>query len=406
MRFLFATAWKDLRRRYRDPMALLAWVLLPALVTTLVSLVFGGGDAKPRGHLLFLDQDETVVSGLIPGFFSRGQLSDMVVVDKVADLPSARARLDAGRASALLIVPSGFGRAVLRNQPTTLQLIVNPSQRILPGIIRESLTILSEGAFYASQLLGDQFPQFTGKAPSDETVAATSILVNHALRRAAGYINPLVIQVDEHVVEDRTVTPTSIGGLFFAGMLFLSVMLISQGLGADLWRERAFGTLRRVAMTPCSMAAFLGGKLLSSAVLLACIASLGLLLAHWLLNVSISHFGLALGWVVFSGVAMNLLITLLEIQASNERSANMFTTFVVFILGMVGGAFFPFDMMPAWLAAIGRWTPNGWAVSEFRFILDGRIETASLGTAFIGLLAVSAGAFLLVTRGLRTRFLQ
>jgi ABC-type multidrug transport system permease subunit len=60
---------------------------------------------------------------------------------------------------------------------------------------------------------------------------------------------------------------------------------------------------------------------------------------------------------------------------------------VVFPFALLGGSFFPFEAMPAGLAAIGRWTPNGWSVTVLKTILDG---TAALTDLRLPVLAVAA----------------
>ena len=67
---------------------------------------------------------------------------------------------------------------------------------------------------------------------------------------------------------------------------------------------------------------------------------------------------------------------------------------ILFPLLMVGGSFFPFAVMPEWMAAIGRRTPNGMALVQFEAILFGTSEPlAVLRTgAYIGLAAAAAFA--------------
>ena len=50
MRYVWATALKDLRRRLRDPLALALWLGIPFVVLSLLSLAFGGGDATPQAN--------------------------------------------------------------------------------------------------------------------------------------------------------------------------------------------------------------------------------------------------------------------------------------------------------------------------------------------------------------------
>ena len=68
---------------------------------------------------------------------------------------------------------------------------------------------------------------------------------------------------------------------------------------------------------------------------------------------------------------------------------------VTFPLVMAGGAFFPFEAMPEWLARIGKLTPNGWALARFKEIVDGVPDPALLLTTLAGLAAVGAVLYLL-----------
>ncbi len=47
------------------------------------------------------------------------------------------------------------------------------------------------------------------------------------------------------------------------------------------------------------------------------------------------------------------------------------SSMIVFPLMMIGGSFFPLEVMPAWMARIGRWTPNGLGVAQLKEILFG-----------------------------------
>ena len=70
----------------------------------------------------------------------------------------------------------------------------------------------------------------------------------------------------------------------------------------------------------------------------------------------------------------------------------------------VGGNFFPFEMMPTWMATVGRWTPNGWALMQFKEMLYGRSDAGSIALAFAGVLGLGLILFLIAERRLRKRF--
>jgi ABC-type multidrug transport system permease subunit len=73
---------------------------------------------------------------------------------------------------------------------------------------------------------------------------------------------------------------------------------------------------------------------------------------------------------------------------------------------MAGGCFFPFDVMPDWLVRIGKWTPNGLAVVQFKDVLLGTANPAHLAVVLAGLAAAGLLAYLLALRGLRGAFLR
>jgi ABC-type uncharacterized transport system permease subunit len=71
---------------------------------------------------------------------------------------------------------------------------------------------------------------------------------------------------------------------------------------------------------------------------------------------------------------------------------------------MIGGSFFPFEAMPAWMAAIGQWTPNGLAVLRLKDLLYGAPSTAALLVAVLGIGVPAVAAFVLTGRRLGGRF--
>ena len=112
MRFIVATALKDLRRRLADPAALVFWLGIPLVVGSMIALIQGDGGA-PKAHLMVADLDETFVSGLVAGAGGQEGAAQFMEIEQV-ELDEGRERIDAGDGSALLILPEGFGDAVLK----------------------------------------------------------------------------------------------------------------------------------------------------------------------------------------------------------------------------------------------------------------------------------------------------
>src|SRR5437867_7521177 len=99
---------------------------------------------------------------------------------------------------------------------------------------------------------------------------------------------------------------------------------------------------------------------------MAVVTFVALLLGIAVFKVSLVRAPFALVWAVYAGAALACLFMLLQLMATNARGGSLLSLMVVFPLMMIGGSFFPFDLMPAWMANIGRWTPNGLAVTQVK----------------------------------------
>ncbi|MFB3776417.1 MAG: ABC transporter permease [Bryobacteraceae bacterium] len=404
MRFVRVCALKDLRRFRRDPIALAIWLGVPLLVCTLLVVIFGRGGVTPKGTLLVADEDGSLVSSLLPGAFSQGPLGEMITVEKVSQA-EGRARISRGDGSALLVVPKGFGDAVLEGKASRLTLVTNPSQRILPQIIEESVSVLAEAAFYLEALAGDRIRHLaTGSAPTDQTVAEASVAFNQIGRKVSAYLNRRRIDLETQTTGGEDGGSFNLALAFIPSMLFLAVLFLAMGFSGEVWKERRQGVLRRLLATPGRPEAFLLGRTLSLALVLLVAAAGGLIVARTVVATSISAAAAAVAMTVLAGVAMYLLFQVLVMYAPNERAASVMANLLLFPLAMLGGSFFPFEVMPSWLASIGRFTPNGRAVSEVGAILAGKADPVSVAWVSLGLAALAAVAFVLIVRRLRRGF--
>jgi ABC-2 type transport system permease protein len=361
MRFLWISALKDLRRLAREPITVLTWLAIPTFLVIILTLVFGPRGAGPHGTLLIADQDAGTGGSLLTRSFSQGSLGKMLTVEKVAEAEGRR-RMDRGEASALLIIPAGFTTGFLQSKPVTLALVRNPAQRIIPDIIEETLAMATESVSSPGNLM----------------------------RRPTIELNPTIIP-------DKDEQPGGFAAILLPGALFMAIFFLAGALAADVWRERTSGSLRRIATTPASMGAFLGGKVLAAALVFAVIGAFGLLVAQSMMDLRVANFPLAILWIAASGCGLYLIIMPLQSLASSERVAALLTNFVTLPLVMLGGGFVPFEWMPRSLANIGRWTPNGWSVMQLRGILAGSLKPLT----FAGIAVFLAAAWLINVRTIR-----
>ena len=192
MHFIVSTIRKDIARWRQDLTAILLWLGIPFLVGGLVTAMMdGGGGATPQGVLLIVDQDESFISGLVAGAYSQGEIGELISVETVA-FDEGTERIDAGEASGLLVIPEGFGAALLESTPVTLTLKTNPAQTILPGIITNVTEILLDAGFYLNQMFGDEIGQIVDNenVPDEVFVSAIAVAIQQKIDAAAPQLFP------------------------------------------------------------------------------------------------------------------------------------------------------------------------------------------------------------------------
>ena len=300
---------------------------------------------------------------------------------------------------------------MLASQPTRLTLLTNPAQTILPGIVEEVLSLLVDAVFYVQRLAAEPLAAFSGGPPEgggvfpDQLVAATSVEINQLVGGVTQYLFPPRLDVAVEVEEPEGRKNLDIGTLFFQSMFFLAILFVAQGMSDDLWVEKRQGTLPRALTTPHGVTSLLAGKLLAALVLLLALAILSISAGAVIYGFAAARILPAALWAAASGLGLLVMFTLLQLVATSQKAGGLLSTLVLFPLMMIGGSFFPLEAMPEWLAAIGRWLPNGWALEQFKAILDGSASAATLAPGVAGLLAALTVGVWLAGRRLRGGFL-
>ena len=398
MSFVLSVLRKELVRLAGDKTSVLLWIGLPLVIGGLITLAMGGsGGPQPRAKVLVVDRDDSFLSQLIVRALS-GEGVDAPVDAELVEEEAGRIRIDEGDASALLIVPTGFGEALLDESPTRLELITNPAQRILPGIVESMLELLSDATFYLHRVFEDELEELQRRIdeevePTDLEVAAMAVGIRNSIEELETYLFPPAIELtiaSAEEEEDPDSAPKDIAVLFLPGMVLMALVFAAQGMSEDMWQERTQGTLRRLRASPRSMASFFAGKSLSAFVTMTGVAAVVLAIGFLYHGLAWSRWPLAVLFCGVSGLMIYLIMVPLQVLASSQRAGSILSNAIIFPMLMVGGSFFPFAAIPDWMATLGRWTPNGKSVTILEAWITEGSTTGLLGTsAFFLLLAVA-----------------
>jgi len=399
---------KDLRRHRREPLTFFLWLGIPLLIGALFTFLFGGDEGpQPSARLLIVDEDRSFLSGMLIRALSEQNTQGFIRGER-SEAAAGRAEIEAGKASALLTLPKGFGSAILREEPLVLPLLTNPAEQILPRLVTETLGVLVDGHFYLHRLVGADLRWLAdlGRPPTDVEVAAFSGRLRERIARLGRSINPPLIAIAAEPPPPGAAAPReqSPALLFVPGLLFMALLFMAQGLAREFWDELEQHTLHRALMTPGGAVPFLLGKLVTGALMMLAVAAIALALGLAVYDLPGAVFLPSLVWSSLAGTAFLAAFTLLSLAMPSARAANMIGMGLLFPLMMIGGSFFPLEAMPPWMAAIGAKTPNGWALQRLKAILGGEPGAASLALGLLAMLAATVALCALNTRRLRARF--
>lgn len=361
-------------------------LLLMAIPVTLAVIEYGAfGQTAAQGKLppvkvLFLDEDDTLLSGAVPQVFSGGPAKDFFELAQANSRDEARDAFKRGQAAALIVVPRGFQDAVLAGTRAELILYKNPIQTIGPEIARsmvEMTTVIGNGLYghAVEPIRKIRVIMDEDREPTAEEVAAIATGFFEAGRRIGSLegLSEITVPVQRPSQAEKQTGFGADPKLFFAyifpGLVVFGLLFIAQALALRLLRDRTRGIQRRLMMTPAGAGAVVGGSVLFMLSALLCLllvlAAIGSLIFRIQLRDPLALSAVALGFTAFAAGLHLLSIAL----AKSDRSASFVGSVVVLVLSLVGGTFVPAETFPPFLQQIAMVTPNGAAQQGFIDVL-------------------------------------
>ncbi|GAA2515529.1 ABC transporter permease [Rarobacter incanus] len=182
-------------------------------------------------------------------------------------------------------------------------------------------------------------------------------------------------------------------GMFISG---------TQALGIEVATERLDGTLKRLAGTPLTPAAYFTGKLIKVLVTGIAQAALLILVASLAFGVGLPSAPgkwIAFAWLLVLGLITSswLGIALARIPR-NRKSASAVVLPFVLILQFISGVYLPFSALPDSLRSVASVFPLKWFAQGMRsvFLPDSYAAIEQGGAWHLGQIAVVTCAWLVV----------
>lgn len=414
MRMLLHLVAKDLRRKARSPLGLIAALCFPLLFAGLIALAFGRGGSIPKVRMLVANEDDGLLANGVASAFTSQQASKYFDAKTVA-AAEGRALIDQGKASALLTIPKGFTKDVLDGKPVTLRLLRNPAEGILPEIAEQTvggLTDVLDGARRVfDKPIAEIRPLFDegAQAPTDATIVAVSLAVKRAIESSGDLVMPPAITLESEMfgnvpakpanaAKKNGDAPSAIFLLVLPGVAVYGLFLVADQGMRDIMAERTLGTLRRQLAGPVTVESIIVAKAVFTAVLamlaLAVMASVGAMVLTQ--PVSLPGFLLVSSAVVLAVTGTTAIIYGL---ARTERQASTLGNMIFLVMGFLGGGFIRVEGLPKAVQGLAPFTPLYWGTQGYRALLENGVgvggvvkHAAVLGAMGVVFLIVGAAA--------------
>lgn len=386
MRILWTITAKDLRQRFRDRSVLLLAFVVPIGLALIFDVLFGGLAEGSLGDLdlAVVDLDggpagEAFTEAFLPRAVAALEDGATTVhVDRPADAADARAGVDAGTHDAAIVLPAGMSQAFRSAQPFDIE-VISHADRELVGDLAASLadrfTQQARGQL-AAQVLAERLQLPPDRA---EEFAASVATVQGRIR------------LDRMPAAGRQLDAST----YLAAGMAVFFLFFSVGFGVlGYLEERRDGTLPRLLAAPIAHWQVLGAKTLTSFLV-------GVVSMATLMLVAVPLLGAAWGdplavavLVVAAVVAATSLVGAIATMARTAEQANVWQSIVAVVLGMLGGAFFPVQGGPEWLASLSLVAPHAWFLRGL-----GTLSDASAGVGDVLVPVAAMLAFALVAGG-------
>ncbi|MDR3152624.1 MAG: ABC transporter permease [Bifidobacteriaceae bacterium] len=318
MRAILIFTLTQIKRFFRDPVALFFTILFPLIFLLIFGTIFGNS-SNVNFSLAVVNNSQTQIS---QEFIKQLENSSSAFsIKPVNDLSEAKTKIQRGEIDSIIELPANFGEVGHNKLPSgEIQVYYNPSNP-------------QTGQTIATIMRG-----IVDKINAGLTQTSPAFEVNEISTGQAG-----LSQFD----------------YTFSGLLTWTLMVMGLfGFSNQFPSEKKTGALRRIQATPFRSKQMIVGMTLCYTIFtiisVICMLTAGFFIFHWQMQGN---------WLIFSLFALLGALTMVGIGAAisgwakNTNQSTPISQIIAFPMMFLSGTFFPRYLMPEWLKSITNWLP-------------------------------------------------
>jgi linearmycin/streptolysin S transport system permease protein len=380
--------FKDLMQLSRDFKTFMFLLIMPILFTFLFGFAFGGfggGDADSRLPVGYLSQDDHWVTDSLHDLLGKSEVIrlDESVFRSETDLDKLVAD---GDLAAAIIVPAGYGRAILKGKPARLTVITDTSTSAWTTVEAELLSLVS------------RLDDAVRTATVIEQAGVEGIPFDYAFEKSLSAWDKPPIAIKE--TTSLALQKTSNKGMALAhtapGMMLQFAIAGLLTAAQVIVTERKSRTLQRLLTTATRRVHIVIGHYLAILFLILMQFLILIMFAQLALNVNYLRVPVATFLVAFSaGLCISALGLLIGILAKSEEQAIIFSLVPMFVFAGLGGAWVPLEVTGPTFQAIGHVSPIAWGMDGFENIVARGLGFGSVLLPVVALIGYAIFFFVL-----------
>lgn len=359
MRKIGVIALLDLQQLLRNRSQLLGTIVLPLILTVFFGLMLSSGGN--RVAVALADEDGTDYSRELAGALTTASYEVRTMSRADAD-----AAVRKGEVAAAVHIPQGLGDDVMADRPVEIVVVKNPRDIASLAVVE---TMRGATQRMAGNLIAVQgVARMYGAADPRRTVP----LGTPTRRDVYVYANdrwepdPPVsvrtVNVQRSAVRSDAELPTGFSQYSLGFTVTFMVFMALAGAGGFL-EEREIGTLRRLLTTPTRKATLIGGKVAGIFATTVFQAVVMVVLGVLVFAVPWGREPIAVAVVLAAhGLAATGLGVMLSTMVRTRGQLSSTTAVLAISMAMLGGCYWPIEIVSPTMRAVGMLTPNYWAM--------------------------------------------
>ena len=367
---VLAIAFNSLKVTFRDKGNLIWLIIMPIVWTTLIGTMSttGGGDEKiPVG---FLNSDRGIYGEVFEEILKKEESIKIIVIAE-DDKDKMRNLVKDTKLSVGLIIPDNFSEKLKVGERVVIEILKSErnSSYFLEELIEKTAHRISIDALAAN---------FTVDKISKSGLVLKSEMEKEriweeAFVKADAFFEPVPAIGTEYVVLSVEKRNENIPLGVEASSPGFAVMFVMMGVcfaGVAMVQERHNKTLARLLTTPTEKFSIIFGKMLGFFLVGFIQFMILILFGQLVLKVNWGNLPLGVLLLVISYVlSVTGLGTLLSVVVRTSAQAGAFAVLISMVTSMLGGAWWPIEIVPKFMQNIARFTPQYWAINGFNKII-------------------------------------